>query len=84
MTDLKIPVALVFAIVAQTVGAVWWISDQAHQIKALQIELTAVHDAVIQLELDADDLIQFATFTENKWAESYDEDPSYIRIFGNK
>jgi hypothetical protein len=84
MTDLKIPVALVFAIVAQTVGAVWWISDQAHQIEALKTELTAVHDAVIQLELDADDLIQFATYTENKWAEGYDEDPSYIRIFGTK
>ena len=84
MTDLKIPVALVFAIVAQTVGAVWWISDQAQQIEALKTQLTTVTDAVMQLELDADDLIQFAAYTENKWAEAYDEDPSYIRIFGTK
>lgn len=40
MTDLKIPVALVFAMIAQVVAAVWWISDQAHKIEHLQGEIT--------------------------------------------
>jgi len=84
MTDLKIPVALVFAMIAQVGAAVWWISDQAHKIEQLQGEITTLTDAVIQLELDADDLIRFAEFTENKWREEYDEDPSYTRIFGSK
>ena len=84
MTDLKIPVALVFAMIAQVVAAVWWISDQAHEIEKLQGEITILTDAVTQLELDADDLIRFAEFTENKWSEGYDEDPSYTRIFGSK
>jgi len=29
-------------------------------------------------------LIDFAEFTENKWANAYDEDPGYDRIFGKK
>jgi predicted RNase H-like nuclease (RuvC/YqgF family) len=31
-----------------------------------------------------EDLIDFAEFTENKWANAYDEDPGYNRIFGTK
>ena len=31
-----------------------------------------------------EDLIDFATFTENKWANAYDEDPGYNRVFGKK
>ena len=33
---------------------------------------------------DIEDLIDFATFTENKWANAYDEDPGYNRVFGKK
>ena len=29
-------------------------------------------------------LIEFAKFTENKWAEAYDSDPGYERQFGFK
>lgn len=29
-------------------------------------------------------LIEFAKFTENKWAEAYDSDPGYERQFGSK
>ena len=33
---------------------------------------------------EIEDLIDFAEFTENKWANAYDEDPGYDRIFGKK
>jgi hypothetical protein len=33
---------------------------------------------------DIEDLIDFATFTENRWAEAYANDPSYERKFGTK
>jgi len=33
---------------------------------------------------DIQDLIYFAMFTENKWADSYANDPSYVRQFGTK
>ena len=31
-----------------------------------------------------EDLIDFATFTENRWADAYALDPSYERKFGTK
>jgi hypothetical protein len=37
-----------------------------------------------EIDKDIDDLIDFAEFTENKWANAYDEDPGYDRIFGKK
>ena len=37
-----------------------------------------------ELSQDVDDLVDFAEFTENKWANAYDEDPGYDRIFGKK
>jgi hypothetical protein len=37
-----------------------------------------------EIDRDIDDLIDFAEFTENKWAGAYDEDPGYDRIFGKK
>jgi|SRR6056300_3623 len=37
-----------------------------------------------EIDKDIDDLIDFAEFTENKWAGAYDEDPGYDRIFGKK
>ena len=37
-----------------------------------------------ELDQDVEDLIDFAEFTGNKWANAYDEDPGYDRIFGKK
>jgi hypothetical protein len=37
-----------------------------------------------EIDQDIEDLIDFAEFTENKWAGAYDEDPGYDRIFGKK
>ena len=39
---------------------------------------------ITQNHNDIEDLIDFATFTENKWANAYDEDPGYNRVFGKK
>lgn len=33
---------------------------------------------------DIENLIEFAEFTENKWADAYDSDPGYERIFGTR
>ena len=33
---------------------------------------------------EIEDLIDFATFTENRWADAYANDPSYERKFGTK
>jgi len=33
---------------------------------------------------EIEDLIDFATFTENRWAKEYANDPSYERKFGTK
>jgi 50S ribosomal subunit-associated GTPase HflX len=33
---------------------------------------------------DIEKLIEFATFTENRWAEAYASDNSYVRKFGTK
>lgn len=33
---------------------------------------------------DIEDLIYFARFTENRWADAYANDPSYERKFGTK
>ena len=35
MSDLKVPLALVIAMIAQIVAGVWWVSDQAHRIEHL-------------------------------------------------
>ena len=37
-----------------------------------------------EMGIDLDDLIDFAKFTENKWALAYDEDPGYERKFGTR
>ena len=84
MADLKIPAALVFAMIVQVVAAVWWVSDQHYQIEYLHNQLQTLQEQVYSQDLDIDDLVKFAEFTENKWAQGYDEDPSYQRIFGQK
>jgi len=84
MSDLKLPVALVLAMAAQLVAGVWWVSKQAHTIEDLSENVLNLQEELTLLQLDTIDLIDFATFTENKWAEAYDEDPSYTRKFGTK
>jgi hypothetical protein len=36
------------------------------------------------MDIDLEALIEFATFTENKWAEEYSNDLTYERSFGTK
>ena len=84
MGDLKVPVALVFVIVAQTVGAVFYLSEQAHMIVNLEKTLVKFDEDITQLWNDTADLITFATYTENRWAEAYSGDMTYMRLFGTK
>jgi len=53
------------------------IADMKKSIEEQYIWLT-------EIDKDIEDLIDFAEFTENKWAGAYDEDPGYDRIFGKK
>ena len=39
MSDLKLPLALVIAMVAQIVAGVWWVSKQAHRIEHLETQV---------------------------------------------
>jgi len=84
MNDLKLPVALVIAMAVQLVAAVWWVSKQAHTIDLLQQDVTDIKTYINDMDLDLEALIDFATFTENRWAEEYSEDMTYQRSFGTK
>ena len=83
MSDLKVPLALVLAMAVQLVGGVWWISEQAHRIEHLETQMSEANNWIDQLYQDTEMLIRFAEFTENRWAESYD-DFGYTRQFGTK
>ncbi len=84
MNDLKLPVALVIAMAVQLVAAVWWVSKQAHTIDLLQQDVTDIKTYINDMDLELESLIDFATFTENRWAEEYSEDMTYQRSFGTK
>ena len=84
MSDLKIPVALVFAMAVQLVALVWYISGLVHDIEHLQGQTSAQQDIIDLLNADVNDLWYFCTFTENKWAESYTNDMTYQRVCGTK
>lgn len=84
MNDLKLPVALVIAMAVQLVAAVWWVSKQAHTIDLLQQDVTDIKTYINDMDLALEALIDFATFTENRWAEEYSEDMTYQRSFGTK
>ena len=84
MSDLKIPVALVFAMAVQLVGLVWYISNIVHDIEHLQGQVSAQQDIMEILNADVNDLWHFCTFTENKWAEAYTSDMVYERLCGTK
>mgnify|MGYP003137793244 CR=1 FL=1 len=68
MSDLKIPVALVFAMAVQLVALVWYISGLVHDIEHLQGTVSAQAENIEYLNADVNDLWAFCTFTENKWA----------------
>ena len=84
MADLKLPVALVVAMAVQLVAAVWWVSKQAHTIEILQQDVTDMKTYMNSMDIDLEALIEFATFTENRWAEEYSSDMTYERVFGTK
>ena len=83
MSDLKVPLALVIAMIAQIVAGVWWVSDQAHRIEHLEAQVKENSEWIDQLYTDTDKLISFATFTENRWAAAYEEF-GYTRQWGMK
>jgi hypothetical protein len=84
MNDLKIPVALVFAMAVQLVALVWYISGLVHDIKHLKTKLIEQEETIILLNTDVEDLWTFCTFTENKWSEAYTDDMVYERVCGSK
>tara|TARA_R100001198_G_C5229181_1_gene208902 strand:- start:464 stop:733 length:270 start_codon:yes stop_codon:yes gene_type:complete len=84
MSDLKLPLALVVAMAVQLVAAVWWVSKQAHTIEVLQQDVVDMKTYMNSMDIDLEALIQFATFTENRWAEEYSEDMTYQRSFGTR
>ena len=84
MADLKIPVALVFAMAVQLVGLVWYISNIVHDIEHLKQTVSTQDELIQMINRDVDDLWYFCTFTENKWAEAYTDDMVYERVCGTK
>ena len=58
--------------------------NMARDIADMKVKLEEHDQWLEQYYSDIEDLIDFATFTENKWANGYDEDPGYDRLFGKK
>ena len=58
--------------------------NMARDIADLKEKLQEHEQWITENYTDIEELIDFATFTENKWAKAYDEDPGYDRIFGKK
>ena len=84
MSDMKIPVALVFAMAVQLVALVFYISEMVHDIEHLEGTVSAQQDLINIIDQDVNDLWAFCTFTENKWAEAYTSDMVYERLCGTK
>ena len=58
--------------------------NMARDIADMKAKLKEHEKWISENYTDIEDLIDFAEFTENKWASSYDEDPGYDRLFGKK
>ncbi len=85
---------------AQQAQTIEQLSEQVSQLTsrmAVEEEITMARDLAdlkaktVELEgwisdifFDLDALVEFAAFTENKWAGAYDEDPGYNNTFGTK
>ena len=53
-------------------------------ISDIMDKLSEQDEWIAQNYNDIEELIDFATFTENRWADAYANDPSYERKFGTK
>ena len=53
-------------------------------IEDLKAKTNDMDNWITQNYENIEDLIGFATFTENRWADAYALDPSYERKFGTK
>lgn len=51
-------------------------------VNEMKAKLQEHEDWISENYADIEALIEFAKFTENKWAAAYDEDPGYERQFG--
>lgn len=58
--------------------------NMARDMEDLKKKLNKHEEWIEDLYYTTEELVDFAEFTENKWAQGYDEDPSYTRRFGNK
>lgn len=58
--------------------------NMMRDIQDLKEKMKETNEFVSQNYTDISDLIDFATFTENRWADAYANDPSYERKFGTK
>jgi len=58
--------------------------NMARDISDMKDKLKEHEQWITENYSEIEDLIDFAEFTENKWANAYDEDPGYDRIFGKK
>lgn len=81
---MKVNIGLTFAMVVQLVALVWYISGLVHDLEHLQGTVSAQQDFLELIDQDVNDLWNFCTFTENKWAESYTDDMVYQRVCGTK
>ena len=58
--------------------------NMARDLEDLKAKTIELEEWISNIFFDLDALIEFAAFTENKWAGAYDEDPGYNRTFGTK
>ena len=58
--------------------------NMSRDIDELKSALVDHEKWLTENSIDIENLINFAEFTENKWAAAYDEDPGYSRTFGTK
>lgn len=58
--------------------------NMSRDIEDMKQRINDHDDYIEQNYLEIIDLVDFATFTENKWAKAYDESPGYERKFGTR
>tara|TARA_Y100000389_G_scaffold6590_1_gene6334 strand:- start:100 stop:441 length:342 start_codon:yes stop_codon:yes gene_type:complete len=58
--------------------------NSKRDIQDLTSKVNDMDDWITENYHNIERLIDFATFTENRWAEEYANDPSYERKFGTK
>ena len=58
--------------------------NMARDIADMKKSIEEQYMWLTEIDKDIEDLIEFANFTENKWADSYATDDTYERKWGNK